>query len=470
MSVLLHLQDPTGGVISLHSYPMRTGVVMAVIMVLVIGLAPAVTGQARREVTIRATVLTDASGPDRAVNLQRAVQRLNQKLTDVTIRLELEEPATEGGWTAEAQRQLRAFAAGDDTDIYALAHEFIAEFAKAGRALILDDLIKQYPETYQDFFPALWESVRFRNRIYAVPQDTEARMLYFRVDRLKQFGWSEAQIATLPGRIQRGEFTLFDMAQLAQQVKDRGIVEWGFYHRPTRGVDYYQLIMAFGGQIYDPKTSRLVLDRSATLDFLKFLNDAVYTYKITPASMTNTPWRSVHGGFGGEGKVLFWLGGIWNSAEYIKDYGVPAGDFFNRMDWGLVPASRQGGRPLTMSHPIVYAVNARSREKDLAFRIVTEASSADLNAIHAVNSFHLAVRRGVTQVAEYKNNPWLSKATSLLEYTTFIPNHEDFSKYDQVIYESIQGVETKRLTPEQALQFVETQMRSQIRNQLVVVE
>lgn len=443
--------------------------VAAVIAGMLVVSAPPPASAAKREVVINAAVRADASGPDRAVNLKRAVDRLNPKLSDATIRFQLEESPTPG-WAEETARLLRAFAAGDGPDIYAIAHEFIGQFAKAGHALMLDDLLKQYPDTYNDFYPSQWISVKHQGRVYGIPQDTEARMVFYRVDRLKQFGWSEAEIKGLPGRIEKGDFTFGDLADLARQVKDRGFVDWGFYHRPNRGPDYHQFVLAYGGKLQDEATGKLVLDRSATLDFLRFLHEGVYRHKIIPSGMTNIPWRSIHGGFAGEGKVLSMMGGIWMCGEWIKDYGVPAADFFNRIGWGLIPAGRKGGKPVTLSHPIVYVVSARSKEKDLAFRIVTEASSADISAIHSVNSYHLAIRKAVAEIPEYRNHLWLNLATPLLEYSTFIPNHEDFGKYDQTIYEAIQAVETNRLTPEQALQFVETQMRAQIRDQLLVVE
>jgi inositol-phosphate transport system substrate-binding protein len=445
--------------------------VAALVGVLLVGLGPSASGAPRREVTIRAAVRADASGPDRAVNLKRAVDRLNARLTDVTITLQLEEPPSPG-WAEETTRLLRAFAAGEGPDIYAIAHEFVGQFAKAGHALILDDMIKKYPDTYNDFFPSQWVSVKHRGRIYGIPQDTEARMIYFRIDRLRQFGWSDAQIKALPGRVEKGDFTLTDMAELAQQIKDRGLVDWGFFHRPTRGPDYYQIVLAYGGKLQDEQSGKLVLDRSATLDFLRFLHDNVYKYKITPSGMTNIPWRSILGPFSAEGKVQFIMGGIWQSGEFIRDYGVTKDpvEFFSKIDWTLIPAGRKGGKAVTLSHPIIYVVSARSREKDIAFQVVTEASSAELNAIHSVNSYHIAIRKAVTQMAEYKNHVWLNRATPLLQYATFIPNHEDFGRYDQIIYEAMQAVETNRLTPEAALQFVENQMRSQIRDQLMVVE
>lgn len=445
--------------------------IFILVAILALSSSPSVTGQIKREVVIRAAVRADASGPDRAVNLKRAVDRLNPKLTDATIRLDLEEAPTPG-WAEETTRLMRAFAAGEGPDVYAIAHEFIGMFAKAGHALILDDMIKKYPETYNDFYPSQWTAVKHRGRIYGIPQDTEARMVYFRIDRLKQFGWSDAQIKALPGRVEKGDFTLTDMAELAQQVKDKGLVDWGFFHRPTRGPDYYQIVLAYGGKLQDERSGKLVLDRSATLDFLRFLHDNVYKYKITPSGMTNVPWRSILGPFSAEGKVQFIMGGIWQSGEFIRDYGVSKDpvEFFTNIDWTLIPAGRKGGKAVTLSHPIIYVVSARSKEKDLAFRVVTEASSAELNAIHAVNSYHIAIRKAVTQRTEYKNHVWLNRATPLLQYATFIPNHEDFGRYDQIIYEAIQAVETNRLTPEAALQFVENQMRSQIRDQLLVVE
>ena len=75
----------------------------ALVGVLIAGLGPSATGAPKREVTIRAAVRADASGPDRAVNLKRAAERLNAKLTDVTINLQLEE-APSPGWAEETWR------------------------------------------------------------------------------------------------------------------------------------------------------------------------------------------------------------------------------------------------------------------------------------------------------------------------------------------------------------------------------
>src|SRR5690606_40278253 len=45
-----------------------------------------------------------------------------------------------------------------------------------------------------------------------------------------------------------------------------------FIHRPTAGPDFFQFIVAYGGEYYDPATGKLVLDRDAMLETLRFFH------------------------------------------------------------------------------------------------------------------------------------------------------------------------------------------------------
>ena len=56
-----------------------------------------------------------------------------------------------------------------------------------------------------------------------------------RTDHLRTLGWSAEAITNLPQRVEQGDFTLFDLVELAQQVKEAGIAPWGLYHHPTGG-------------------------------------------------------------------------------------------------------------------------------------------------------------------------------------------------------------------------------------------
>ena len=58
----------------------------------------------------------------------------------------------------------------------------------------------------------------------------------------------------------------------------------------------------------------------------------------------------------------------------------------------------------------------------------------------------------------------------MLEYTTFLPNHEDFTTYSQAIYGAIQAVELGKKTVEEALADMETQLKNDLGDELIVKE
>ena len=44
------------------------------------------------------------------------------------------------------------------------------------------------------------------------------------IPHLKAIGWSDADIASLPDRIAKGQYTLYDMLADAKKMQDKGIV------------------------------------------------------------------------------------------------------------------------------------------------------------------------------------------------------------------------------------------------------
>jgi inositol-phosphate transport system substrate-binding protein len=118
--------------------------------------------------------------------------------------------------------------------------------------------------------------VRFEGLIWALPQDTEARMMYVRTDHRRTLGWSAEAIAGLPQRVEQGDFTLFDLVELAQQVNEAGIAPWGLYYHPTGGLDVFQIYLAFGGHLTDEAGAQLVLNPAVLKEVLQYHHNLVY--------------------------------------------------------------------------------------------------------------------------------------------------------------------------------------------------
>jgi len=430
------------------------------------------TPGAAKEITLKAwTIGPDDPSVYRATNLHTAATRLNAELAQAGApeRLKVETDFWTGQAQQYTQRLLLAFQSGDVPDIVLDGHEYIGRYATAGYIRPLDDLLATHQAALADLYPGLWQAVRFRNQTWGIPQDTEARMMYVRTDHLRKLGWTAEAIAGLPQRVEQGEFTLFDLVELAQQVQKASIAPWGLYHHPTGGVDVFQIYLAFGGQLVDASGEHLLLHTTALQEVMQYHHDLVYRWKITPTTMTTMPWGTVLKSFV-DGVMTFWQGGTWHKAEWLTNYGLTEAMFHENISFFPIPAARLGGAPQGISHPMVYMLSSRSPHAALAVRLLVHASAADLNVQHALHSGHLAIRASEAALPAYTADRFLRQATGLLHYARFAPNHTEWPQYEAIVTEAIRAVQTRRLTPPDAVQFVTTRLRQQLRNQVRIVD
>jgi inositol-phosphate transport system substrate-binding protein len=293
------------------------------------------------------------------------------------------------------------YGVGEAPDIWLTGHEFIGAQAEAGRIIPLDGIIEEFP-IYNLVFDTLWDCTEYKGEIWGVPQDAEARPLYWNKTLLKKLGWSDEEVAALSGKIEKGEFTLYDMLEIAKQAVDKGVVEPGngFWTRPSNGPDFTAFYYAFGGETIDPATGKLVFDKTAGLKYYKFFDDAVQKYGSM--GCLGLGWSDAwHPGVSG-GKVLFWIGGTWQWAEwaevFLKDLGGEA-YMWENFGFGLIPAAEKGGKPNSLTHPLTYLVSSQCKYPDLAVALIAKVTNYGPNTRHAVASTHLGILKGQT---EYK--------------------------------------------------------------------
>lgn len=419
-------------------------------------------------------------GPDtpafyRAENLVLAAERLNAILeaAGADIRVEVEADFWTENWDSYRRRVILAFEGGDPSaipDIINSSHLDIPTWASAGWIVPMDQYIERYWEgTYEDFFPHLWDSVTFNGQRWGVPQDIEVRMVFYRKDHLKALGWSDDDIADLPRRVRDKEFMLQDLIALGKEMEAAGLVEYPIIHRPTAGPDFFQFIVAFGGEYVDAETGKLVLDRNAVLQTLQFFHTLTQGEGLTPAGMTSWAWPTVHRSLVVDGTAGIQItGGMWNWAEWQRDFDVPEEQLFDTITFTLIPAGNDAGRPNQAGQPQAYMITSASQKKDLAALLIAIASSVDLNTNHALEGAKLAIRRSQTAWPAFAESTYLSMAATLVPDQIFLPAHEASGFYNTALYEAIGAVEAGMLRPEQALQEMERRMRSQLGDELIV--
>ncbi|OHD13997.1 MAG: hypothetical protein A2Y41_00605 [Spirochaetes bacterium GWB1_36_13] len=411
-------------------------------------------------IPIKALIIgPESTSITRLTNLKEAVEILNKSLLKENKKIELKGEFFTGTHEDFRRRFILAFESQQAEDILLIGHEDISRLASQGFLADLTPYLKNDPKNFKDFFPSLWDSVKYKNKIYGIPQDTEVRMFYYRKDVLKALGWPDSKINAFPSEVEKGKITLFDIVKIAVEAQNKGLVKWGIYHRPTPGSNFFHFITSFQGVFEDQKNNHLVIDQKALLAVFNFFYELVHVQKVMPKEMIDLGWEVMDRAIPHK-EILFNItGGSWNKMEYIKDQGMSEKDFNEKVGFCLIPSGIKGGKPTTLSHPLVYIVNNKSLQKNIIFKLLMKATDPDHDIKHAFASSHLAVRKSTSKMPSYQKDPFLTKATQFLKYTCFIPNHIDTVFFQNMLFEAIRSVESGRLSPQQALEQFTAEMK-----------
>ena len=376
-------------------------------------------------------------------------------------------------WSTHKQKFLMASDAHQAPDIYLTGHEDIGSLAEAGYIIPLDDFIAQYQDTYDDIFESLWKPMTYKGKVWAIPQDTESRPMFFSKMLLRDLGWSEEKIDDLPNQVINGEFTLDDMLALAKEGQDKGIIKegYGFWTRPKQGPDWYSFWINFGGELEDPATGKLVFVKDAGEKVLNFWYKTMYELGTTTPDNIGTDWKIWHETVAAGQNVLFWNAGTWHwmdeSVNYVAEQGGE--DFmWENEGFALIPSYKKGGRPSNLSHPLIYTISTDSKYKDIAFRLITIASSVELNTLHAVGSSHLGIRKSQVEYPPYANNKFLHDAAYMVGYASYLPNNPNWAAYDNIVWLGTSAVLAGEMKPAEALDMIVEELQTELGDEVII--
>ena len=414
----------------------------------------------------------DRSGPLRAGNIVTAAQQLNRMFeaagSDTRVEINLVETNNKG-FDADALALLKAHSIGETPDIAVAAHEWIGSFVEAGLAANLEEHIEASPWFYADMIPELWTSVMYKGERYGIPQDSEIRMFFVNNDILRDAGYDQNFIDELPGRVDRGEFTMYDWCDLAADTVKKGAAKIGWVHRPNVGPDFQMAMASFGIEIYNAEQAKLQITKSGLTKYYGWLKYCVDNGSL-PADMTTFSWDSTHAAFRG-GDALGKFHGIWNVGAQMEAFGLTGSkDYFDKLTWIHSPAAEEGGEPKNLSHPIVYIVG-QTEHKDLAALLVAMASMPVPNTAHAVGTNHTPITYGQVSMPEFQEKGWaLVAGTPLLARAEFMPNHAKIGQYNAITYTGVQAVETGEMTPEEAADMVLEELEIELGDDVIILD
>jgi inositol-phosphate transport system substrate-binding protein len=443
--------------------------IFSIVLILAL-LLTGVLGAVQAQATVTITIRCKSSPPEEDWRCNAFELVKEQVEAELGITLELNLIQDNVGWADYKTEFVLASEAGQAPDIILSGHEDIGAWAAAGFIIPLDDLIPQYEE-FDDIVDSLWESMKLGDTIYGIPQDAEARPIFYSKVLLRDLGWSEEEIESLPDRVASGEFTFADMLAVAREAVEEGVVDPGngFWHRPSNGPDFTYFYFGMGGEVLDEE-NRLVFDTEAALAVYELLG-GMTSEGIMRSDIIGIDFNEVwHATVAEADIVLFAAGGTWNWPNWALNYVADRGgdDFlFDSLGMMLIPAMATG-EPITLTHPLAYLISSSSPHPDVAMKLLAAITTPEINNLHAIDSFHLGILNKQLETEDYLNNRLLSGAHYMLDYATYLPNHPGWNSWADAYFLGIQAVEIGDVTPEEAVELAVARLVNELGDDVVI--
>jgi inositol-phosphate transport system substrate-binding protein len=416
--------------------------------------------------TIRCKANTNGGEGWRCDNFAQVEEQVEQELG---IQLDLTLIQDDKDWGEYKNEFVLASEAGEAPDIIVSGHEDMGAWAPAGNIIPLDDMIPDHPE-FADIVPTLWESQTWNGQIWGIPQDAEARPIFYSKLLLADLGWTAEEIESLPQRVLDGEFTFTDLVATAQQAVDEGVVEQGhgFYHRTSNGPDWLIWYYGQGGQVLD-ETGNLVFDQAAAQAALELVG-SFGSAGITRPDMIGLDGNILNADVASAESVMFYQGGTWNWANWARNFVADRGGndyLLENVGLILFPSMNDEVGPVTLTHPLSYMISSSSEHPEIALELIAAATTPEANNRHAIDSFHLGILNSQLESPEYADNQAISQAHYMLDHTTAIPNHPGWTAWSNAWWTAVQSV-VAGSTAEEAVGLAVDQLNSELGDQITI--
>ena len=226
-------------------------------------ILPAWTQQA---VTIKTLVRADE-----AQQLQPLVNKFNQQHSG--IRFQIIEAPSDSNQVEDLYTS--SFLLGNSPyDLVYMDIVWTSKFAAAGWLRDISDRLSA-AET-AEYLEADITGGTFEDKLYRLPFRSDAGMLYYRQDLLKQAGYEPPE-------------TFDELLKISQNLQKQGLANWGYVWQGKQyeglAAVFVEILAGNGAFWVDPDTLEVGLDRQEAIASAEFLRDAI-ALKVSPPGVT----------------------------------------------------------------------------------------------------------------------------------------------------------------------------------------
>lgn len=333
------------------------------------------------------------------------------------------------------QRIALDLSAGTAADVDLVDSFMVSELAAAGYLEPLDAMAANWDQ-YKFYLPGLLEVASYQGQLYALPTDTDVRMLWYDKSNMEKAG------IALPWQPK----TWADVLDAAQKLKDAG-VQYPFQlpagikqGEATTMQGFYMALL--GADVPDGDRNRLLKrdtnqwigDSPALRRTFELYHQVFVEKELNPADLNYATdiGAAVRQALADD-KLGILASGSWEDACLWDCNNPPSReDRDAQVGWTPWPGSGEPGTKATtnISGGWTLGINSKAADKEMAFKLVTAIfDEANFKAWTLANH-RMGVRTDISESPEYTADPFLAEATALAADTTgrdTIPGYQTVS-------------------------------------------
>lgn len=333
------------------------------------------------------------------------------------------------------QRIALDLSAGTAADVNLVDSFMVSELAAAGYLAPLGELAAGWDQ-FQYYLPGLLEVASYQGEVYALPTDTDVRMLWYDLSNFEKAGiptpWEPKNWA--------------DILDAAQKLKDAG-VQYPFQLpagiKQGEATTMQGVYMALLGadvpegdrnRLLNRETNQWIGDSPALRRVFDLYHQVFVERELNPADLNYATdiGAAVRQALADD-KLGILASGSWEDACLWDCNNPPSReDRDAQVAWTPWPGSGEPGTRETtnISGGWTLGINANAADKDMAFKLITTIFDEANFKEWTLANHRMAVRTDISESAEYTADPFLAEATVLAAETTgrdTIPGYQTVS-------------------------------------------
>ncbi|HUS92767.1 MAG TPA: extracellular solute-binding protein [Phycisphaerae bacterium] len=344
-------------------------------------------------------------------------------------------------------KMLPAIAGRVPPDVAVFDRFRVASYAARNAFLPLEELAKRDGVLGEDFFQAPWEECLYAGRLYAVPYDTDTRVLYYNRTLFREAGLD-------PNRPPKTWSELREYSRKLTRRRPNGRLEQVGYVPIEGNVgSLYLYGWQKGGRFLSEDGRRALLNTPPNVQALEWVRDFVSEYGLEDV-------MTLRSGFGRETQNPFVTGKlamiVWDvgAVDDIRRYG---GD---DLDWAAAPCPyADDGVPATWSGGFALVVPQGTSHAEGAWAFCKHILSDESQRHMATSSDKLPARRSAANDPFFQDSAFWRLAIDQMKYSRYRPVTPAGSIIATEMVMAVDQVVHGKLSPQQALDAANRQVQ-----------